>query len=305
MDARVRALTPATIGGIKIERVADRQPHFNMMLYGRSGVGKTYLSGSSYDVPEMRRVLYIDVEGGAMTLRKPFPQIEIVRVTTWSDVQHIYDELYAGGHGFQTVILDSLTEIQKFNMGEIMRKLVDTNEERDMDVPSLREWGKNLEQIRRFVRAFRDLPINVVFTALEREDKDRMNRPIKLPSLSGKMAQEVAAFLDIVLYYNVKEVEGEKGKEQLRVLQSMATESTIAKDRSGSLPPVMVGPTMEQLYDFIIRKTAPKPEAASRPKGVVVDATVVEEPKAEPKSGETTEVNLDPPTDADIAALTT
>jgi hypothetical protein len=250
-----KVVSSTTIAGLKIERIREAPAHFNMLIYGRSGVGKTRLAGSSFEVPEMQRMLFIDIEGGALTLRKDFPNVERVRVKTWTEMQKLYDTLYAGGHGFNTVVLDSLTEIQKFNMSEIMAKLVLDNKERDLDVPSLREWGKNLEQIRRFVRAFRDLPMNTIFTALEREDKDRMLRPIKLPSLSGKMAQEVAAFLDIVLYYNIKEVAGNEGSKQVRVLQSAATESTIAKDRSGLLPPVMVEPTMEQLYDIIIRKT--------------------------------------------------
>jgi hypothetical protein len=256
LDRTVRELTPTTLAGIKLERAADVDPHFNMLVYGKSGVGKTRLAGSAYEVPEMRRVLYIDIEGGIMTLRKEFPGVERVRVSSWKDMQKIYDALYAGGHGFATVILDSLTEIQKFNMDEIMRKLVDANEARDEDVPSIREWGKNLEQIRRFVRAFRDLPLNVIFTALEMQREDRMKRPINLPSLSGKMAGEVAAFLDIVLYYSMKEVNEDGETKQVRVLQSAATESTIAKDRSGLLPPVMVDPNMEQLYDLIVRRTS-------------------------------------------------
>lgn len=254
--SKVTSLTPMTIAGLKLEKVADVPPHFNLMIYGKSGVGKTRLAGSAYAVPEMRRVLYIDIEGGVLTLRKEFPGVERVRIKTWKEMQSVYDALFAGGHGFSTVILDSLTEIQKFNMNEIMLKMMDEKgDERDMDVPSLREWGKNLEQTRRFVRAFRDLPMNVIFTALEREDKDRMNRPIKLPSLSGKMAQEVAAFLDIVLYYNIKEVTIDGEERQVRILQSAATESTVAKDRSGMLPPVLLDPDMEQLYDIIVRQT--------------------------------------------------
>lgn len=256
------AITPATVAktlaGLRIERVREVVPHFNMMVYGRSGVGKTRLAGSSYTVPEMSRVLLIDIEGGNLTLRKEFPDVEMIRVQSWKEMQGVYDALYAGGHGFRTVILDSLTEIQKFNMTDIMKKLVESTGDRDLDVPSLREYLKNLEQTRRFVRAFRDLPLNVIFTALEREDKDKMGRPIKLPSLSGKMAQEVAAFLDIVLYYAVKEVDTPDGKRQMRVLQSQATETTVAKDRSGLLPPVMTDPDMEKLYDIIVRKTAVK-----------------------------------------------
>jgi AAA domain-containing protein len=249
-------LRPGTLGGLKIERVIDREPHFNLMVYGKSGVGKTYLAGSAENVSEMRRVLYIDVEGGIMTLRKDFPNVATVRVKTWQDLQKIYDHLYAGGHGFKTVILDSLTEIQKFNMNEIMRQLVEKKPERDPDVPDLREWGKNLEQIRRFVRAFRDLPMNVIFTALEIEKQDKMMRTIRTPSLSGRMAGEVAAFLDIVLHYRADEKTNDAGvTEVIRVLQSRATASTTAKDRSGLLPPVMVDPTMDQLYNLIIRKT--------------------------------------------------
>lgn len=287
--ARVNTITPATIGGIKIQRVVERRPHFNMLVYGDSGTGKTYLAGTAYAVPEMQRMLFIDIEGGSLTLRKDFPNIETVRIESWKQMQELYDALRAGGHGFNTVALDSLTEIQKFNMDQIMLKLIEGNDERDMDVPSLREWGKNLEQIRRFVRAFRDLPLNVIFTALRRIDKDRLNRPINMPSLSGKMAGEVAAFLDIVLYYSIKEVDDPDGpgKKQLRVLQSAATESTTAKDRSGLLPPVMVGPTMEQLYDAIVRRTGGS--AFEQPKEVITDAVVVEEAKNEPVKAEPTE----------------
>lgn len=275
VDAHVVSITPSSIGGLRIERVKERLPHFNLLVYGKSGVGKTRLAGSAHAVPEMRRVLYIDVEGGILTLRREFPEVETIRIKSWSDMQRVYDALYAGGHGFNTVILDSLTEIQKFNMDQIMQRLVESNNERDMDVPSLREWGKNLEQIRRFVRAFRDLPLNVIFTALEREDKDRLLRPVKLPSLSGKMAGEVAAFLDIVLYYNIKEVAGEDEPKQLRVLQSAATESVIAKDRSGLLPKVLVGPDMEQLYDLIIRRTQPK-QTTTQPTDAIDDLVAKE-----------------------------
>jgi hypothetical protein len=283
--SRVKAITPGSIAGLKLERVADVAPHFNMLIYGRSGVGKTWLAGSSYAVPEMRRVLYIDIEGGVLTLKKAFPGVERVRISSWKQMQQLYDGLYAGGHGFNTVVIDSLTEIQKFNMDEIMRKLIEANEARDEDVPSLREWGKNLEQIRRFVRAFRDLPLNVIFTALEREDTDRLKRPIKLPSLSGKMAGEVAAFLDIVLYYNMKEVTEDGEAKQVRVLQSQATESVVAKDRSGLLPPALIIPdqgTMDPLYDLIVRKTGELAAAKEAPQDkprtrddLVTDAEII------------------------------
>lgn len=245
-------LTTRTLGGLPIRPIQQRSPFLNILIYGQSGTGKTVLSGSADAVPEMRRVLFIDIEGGTESLRSTYPEVETVRVATWKDMQKVYNELHQGSHGFSTVVLDSLTEIQKFNMYAIMEKVYaekgDTGKV-DPDVPSMREWGKNLEQIRRFVRAFRDLRMHTIFTALEKTEKDDRTGQIFIkPSLSGKMADEVAAFLDIVMYYYVKDIQ--EGEETLtkRLLLTRKTSKHIAKDRSGKLPVVIEDPTMDKLY---------------------------------------------------------
>lgn len=235
-----------SIAGLPVASVANQQPSFNMLIYGSSGVGKTRLAGSSDGVPELRRVLFIDVEGGTLTLRNsPYNELEVVRVKSWRDMQLVYDELYAGLHSFSTVVIDSLTEVQKLSMDAVMKRIVEENEERDADVPGIREWNINIEQTRKFVRLFRDLPVNTIFTALEKSDKNmRTGATRRKPSLSGKVADEVAAFLDIVVYLYNKEV----GTENKRVLLTSHTEDTVAKDRTGLLPMIVEDPTMEVLY---------------------------------------------------------
>jgi hypothetical protein len=226
-----------------------------MLVYGESGTGKTTLAGSADEVPQMRPVLVIDIEGGTESLRHSYPEVEVIRVTNWQEMGNVYGALYAGDHGFNTVILDSLTEIMKFSMYQIMGDLVmkgrKSQEEVDPDVPGMREWGKNIEQIRRFVRGFRDLPINTIFTALVKAEKDAKSGITTFyPSLSGKVAGEVAAFLDIVLYYYVKDLSDEEGGQK-RLLLTRRTERAIAKDRSGRLPMVIESPTMKQLYNLM------------------------------------------------------
>lgn len=251
-------LTSRTLAGLPIRPVQERSPYLNILLYGDSGTGKTVLAGSADLVPAMRPVLFIDIEGGTESLRSFYPDVETVRVATWRQMQAVFNELHAGNTGYQTVVLDSLTEIQKFNMYQIMSDLIKKKGEDsnvDMDVPSMREWGKNLEQIRRFVRAFRDLPINTIFTALAKSDKDTKTGIITIkPSLSGKMADEVAAFLDIVAYYYVKEVT--EGDEQVskRLLLTRKTGQHVAKDRSNKLPTVVESPTMKTLYELMYPK---------------------------------------------------
>lgn len=211
------------------------------------------LAGSADEVPEMRPVLIIDIEGGLLSLGNRFPDVESVRVKTWDDMQKVYDDLYRGNHGYNTVVLDSLTEIQKFSMSTIMEFVVKKDPERDPDIPSMREWGKNIEQIRRLVRAFRDLPMHTIFTALAKSDKDGKTGAVKTkPSLSGKLADEVAGFVDIVGYQYTKVMDN----ELRRYLLTTATDRFVAKDRSDNLPATLEDPTMMKIFQHV-RKSTP------------------------------------------------
>jgi hypothetical protein len=249
-------LTPTRLGGLEVIPVQKRAQFINVLIYGDSGVGKTTLAGSAQACEQLSPALMIDFEGGTESLVRTYPDVSQVRVTTWLEMQAVYDELLRGKSGFKTVILDSLTEIQKFNMYNIMEQVVADHDDRDIDVPSIREWGRNLEQMRKFVRAFRDLPMNSIFTALKREDKnDKTGMVTTLPMLSGKLAGEVAAFLDIVGYYYVKKVTVEnQDPVDKRMLLTQKTETIIAKDRTGRLPQVMMEPTMSDLFALVNQK---------------------------------------------------
>jgi len=241
----------ASIAGMQIEKVSQKAPYVNMLIYGESGAGKTRLSGSSDDVPEMRKVLFIDVEGGTLTLRDCYPNVDTVRVKTWTEMQSLYNELYANTHGYVTIVIDSLTELQKMSMETIMRKLIEEHEERDADVPGIREWNINIEHTRKFVRAFRDLPLNTIFTSLVQTDKNvRTGATKRKPSLSGKVKDEVAGFLDIVVYLYTKEID----QENRRMLLCGQTEDTVAKDRSNSLPLTIENPTMKEIWKLLHNK---------------------------------------------------
>jgi hypothetical protein len=112
----------------------------------------------------------------------------------------------------------------------------------------VREWGKNIEQTRRIVRGFRDLPMNVIFTALANSDKDQKTGKTQVrPYLSGKLASEVAGFMDIVTFLYVKV----KDEKLMRLLLTRATETHVSKDRSNRLPPLLEEPTMADLHALI------------------------------------------------------
>jgi AAA domain len=250
--AKEEVLTPETLAGLAVSKVKERSQYMNILLYGNSGVGKTTLAGSADEVPAMRPVLFIDVEGGTESLRHSYSDVRVLRVRNWTDMQNVYSELYKGDHPYQTVVLDSLTEIQKFNMYGIMNTLTQQRPDLDPDIPGMREWGKNIEQLRKMVRGFRDLPMNTIFTALVKSDKDARTGIIKeKPMMSGKLADEIAAFLDIVGYYYVKQTGAGEDTKFERILLTQSTEQQVAKDRSGKLPQIVLSPTMKDIWGLM------------------------------------------------------
>lgn len=249
-------LSPRTLAGLTISKVQDRGPWLNQLFYGESGVGKTQLAGSAQAVPDMRPVLEIDIEGGSETLRHCYPDVEVVRVKTWQQMQDVYNELYDQAlrdkRDFNTVCLDSVNEIQKFSMESIMNRVVQEHPDRDRDVPSMREWGKNLEQMRRLVRGFRDLEMHTLFTCLAETERDDMTGVMHTqPLLTGKFKREVPALLDVVCYYYQKQFGVGDDIEMKRLLLTQRTDSQVAKDRTGKLPMVIEAPTMEKIYSLM------------------------------------------------------
>lgn len=252
----LEVLTERSLGGLKVQSVTDQTPFLNALIYGESGAGKTLLSGTASLVEAMSPVVFIDIEGGTFTIRN-FGDVDVVRAKSFQDVQKVYDDLYDHPSKYKTVVIDSLTEMQKFNMMGIMERLVKKEPDRDPDIPSVREWGQSIEQIRKMTRAFRDLPINAIFTALLVQERDtRTGLTHNKPSLPGKLSGEISGFMDEVFYlYIVRKTQGDEVTTKRMVLTDK-TDTTVAKDRSGKLPLLVEEPTMNVLYSHMFGEAA-------------------------------------------------
>lgn len=227
-------------------------PYLNVLVYGDAGVGKTQLGGTANDHKATAPVLVLDVEGGAATLRKR-PDVMVVRVKSIVDLMKIYAEVDKAiatnaEDAPKTVMVDSLTELQKLDMNDIMRALLGQNPDRDPDVPSQREWGKSSNHMRQIIRKFRDLPCNVIFTALAKRDQDdNAGTVVTVPSLPGKLATEAPAFLDVVGYMFTQI---EDNKIERRML-CQPSRTKLAKDRLGVFGDVLRNPTIPVMWDLM------------------------------------------------------
>lgn len=227
----------------------DQIEYLNLLVYGEPGAGKTYLAGTAQDHPKTSPMLVLDVEGGTTTLRKR-PDVDVIQVRSIQQIIDVHNKLLTDNNGYyKTVVIDSLTELQKLDMHDIMQELVQRRPDRDPDVPDVREWGKTGTHMRKIVRHFRDLPMNTILTALMDPYKDSTGSVVFYPNLPGKMRTELAGFFDVVGYLYTRP--DEEQEEITRIIQFTGTQKVVAKDRTGVLGHFMENPTIPAMFDLI------------------------------------------------------
>jgi hypothetical protein len=211
----------------------------NMCIYGDSGAGKTTLAASAEDVPEMRDVLYIDVESGDLALQNR-PRLNVIQINKYSQIARIYEWLRAHCQArdagdidtlrrmdraiygedrepprYKTVVLDSLTELAKLCMYSVsLVNLSDPNLKLDVapDQPGFGEWGKQGDLIGLLIRCLRDLPINVIVICGEKSRDEEAKKDKLGPDLPKSLARRLPYFLDVFAYLRTQTTGVEKGQ---------------------------------------------------------------------------------------------
>ncbi|MEW6557194.1 MAG: ATP-binding protein [Elusimicrobiota bacterium] len=210
--------------GIKIIKSNEgRSQYLRMMVYGVPGSGKTVFGSTAPDP------LILDAEAGLLSIADK--KLDTVKIETFQDVINVFNFLKTEKLAYKTVVIDSLTELQRKSMDLILSKA-------GRDRATIGDWGMNIDQVRNIIRYFRDLEMNLLLICLNEERKDEDAGIImQRPALQGRtLPEEVMGYVDVVGYLFTKEVEGTEGKKQLvRKILCQPHERAYAKDRSGKL----------------------------------------------------------------------
>lgn len=140
------------------------------------------------------------------------------RIYSSKDLVEAYDYLKKGQHEYQTVVLDSITEIH--------RMLVDEHDQTSSKRSSgYGMWNDVQRAMGRFLRCFRDLPMHTIYTALEVEEKDVTGKRTFAPDLFGKMSARLAGYVDAVFYYTIQ-IKKDGNSDNVKMLRSLLTQPT-------------------------------------------------------------------------------
>ncbi len=228
----------------------------NLLVYGASGVGKTVLAGSAEDDERTAPVLYVDVEGGLLSISQRGDKLDVFRVSDFRRDMTLLESYLRSAtdqHGklpYRTIVIDSLTRMAWLIMADILRQ---PNPKRaSKDVLEYSEWNILTNRVRSLVMFFTDLNAHLICTALEREDDSQLH--VSMPG--RQTSEQTPSFFNTVARLSMHPIAAPDGKTmtERRRLQFQKSSRVDAKDRSdplGMLPHDMDYPSVSMLLDRI------------------------------------------------------
>jgi len=205
---------------MKFVETTEAPETLNVLLYGPPGTGKTCGACSA---PGPILVLNAEGPGAIRYARSVYGDaVREVVVEGGETLDEAYLYLKDGEGGEKTVVLDTI--------GEMYRTLL---EGFGGPRPTLQNYGDVNTKLERFIRALRDLNLNVILVAHEQVD-DEGGEVTRRPATGGKkLPEQVMAQVDVVAYTGI--VPATDDAPRRYVGQLIEAAGRRAKDRTGAL----------------------------------------------------------------------
>lgn len=248
---------------LDLEEIPD---YVNLMVYGKSGVGKTRFAGSD------DRVVFIAPEDdGTLSAKRAGSKAKQWPVKCWADLveakEYFEEQAQINGKiNANWIVIDSATEMQQMAMRHILKEQKGMKEYRDIDIPEIQDWQKYYNMFIRLVKEINALPCNVLWTALVSSSTDEESNLYLHPSIQGKggeLAQTFASYMTSYGCMQVKtiivkdnegnpiEKDGKPVKKEIRQITWKDTGIIQGKDRTGVLAPFTRDLTLRQVRELI------------------------------------------------------
>lgn len=238
-----------------IRRASEINDPFKILIYGRPGKKKTRTLAT------LPNVLIIDINdrGTRSTKRDLDPHVYIVN--RLPELDDIYWFLAEGDHSFESAAIDGVTSMQSLALKFVMNDEAIRDASRDPHMASKQVWGKANELCKEYITNYRNLPMHIGFSALERsrdlaEDDDEESQIVIAPAVSPGVANHLEAAVGTIGHITTREVTVKrKGKKSMSVVHSYlrvgTSERYITKDRDGLFGNIVKNPHLGKMIETI------------------------------------------------------
>lgn len=232
-----------------VKPVSEIEDKMTMLVYGRSGTGKTTLAGT-FPTP----ILLVDVqEEGVGPLRK-IKGIDVLEVDEWAVLNNLPYEIE--GTKYKSVIIDSISMVQTLRVQTILKSSGKT-------LMTQQNWGEVAGDLQRFILTLRELSQHLLFIAHDRtmnasdESVDQLDPEVG-PALIPSVSRVICGAVNIVGNAFIKEVKTKDGAKINREMQYRLRLGPhayyITKVRTPSpekVPSSLLNPTFDKIVKIV------------------------------------------------------
>lgn len=182
----------------RFEEYLKQQVRVSAFIKGAPGDGKTYLAATASSIWE---VFYIDVEGGlfsaAPVVQSDHLEVEYIQEPDAKRFFQKVGDAISKAEGLvaqkkiNCIVFDSLTELAGKMEGDYAQQSANGKVE-------FGEWYQLLDRLKRMVRRLKDIPCNVIVTAITKPRGAEASEKIFEPILPGNAAATIPSFFDVV-----------------------------------------------------------------------------------------------------------
>jgi hypothetical protein len=253
---------------LKIYRVGPEDPFIKALIYSEPGVGKTTLAAGAQDHPKMRPVLFLNIEGGLLSVNHR-RDLHAIDVSSPDEAEDVATKIATGKKWWgriRTVVIDNGTELQNLDLQQIVERemhVVTQGGKRRTSKNDIwqEDYGESTVKLMRIYRKFRHLPIHLVITAhakyvypktMSRNVRQEDLEPtVVLPWLTQKLCKSVMGMVDFVWYMRRSEEDSER-REMVTQTDGIIQAKTRGRFFAKRIGPVVENPRLPQLYDALV-----------------------------------------------------